>query len=55
LIGFLVAFKAMTAAKTFMSQGNWSERGAGRAALLPANRHDQLSVVASLTHCEDFA
>jgi hypothetical protein len=51
LIVFLVAFKAMKAAKTFMSQGNWSERDAGGAGLWP----DQLSGMASLTHCEDFA
>jgi hypothetical protein len=37
LIVFLVAFKAMNAAKTFMSQGNWSERDAGRAGLLPVS------------------
>jgi len=51
LIVFLVAFKAMMAAKTFMSQGNWSERDAARPRLFP----DQLSGWPSLTHCEDFA
>jgi hypothetical protein len=51
LIVFLVAFKAMMAAKTFMSQGNWPESGAGHAAVLS----DQLSGGPSLTHCGDFA
>jgi hypothetical protein len=36
LIGFLVAFKAMKAAKTFMSQGNWPERDATPLGLLAA-------------------
>jgi hypothetical protein len=35
LIVFLVAFKAMRGANTFMSQGNWSKCGAVRASLLP--------------------
>jgi hypothetical protein len=37
LIGFLVAFKAMAAAKTFMSQGNWPERGAATCRFLTAS------------------
>jgi hypothetical protein len=37
LIGFLVAFKAMPAAKTFMSQGNWSERAAAVCRFFPAS------------------
>jgi hypothetical protein len=36
LIVFLVAFKAMSGAKTFMSQANWSKRGAGCAGLSAA-------------------
>jgi hypothetical protein len=35
LIVFLVAFKAIAGAKTFMSQGNWSKRGASRKGLCP--------------------
>jgi hypothetical protein len=35
LIVFLVAFKAMKADKTFMSQGNWPERGVDRTGDLP--------------------
>jgi hypothetical protein len=37
LIVFLVAFKAMAGAKTFMPQGNWSGRGADRTGLLPVS------------------
>src|SRR6202022_862130 len=55
LIGFLVAFKAMAAAKTFMSQGNWSERAATRGGLFPCLRRGQSRLWPSLTHCEDFA
>jgi hypothetical protein len=55
LIVFLVSFKAMTAAKTFMSQGNWSKREVRWGGFSATPWRDQSSGLSSLTHCEDFA
>jgi hypothetical protein len=55
LIVFLVAFKAMRDAKTFMSQGNWPERDIAPCRLPPAPDATKAAGRPSLTHCEDFA
>jgi hypothetical protein len=55
LIVFLVAFKAMPGAKTFMPQGNWPERAAASCRFPAAPGAADRAGWPSLTHCEDFA